>query len=43
MYKHTHKPVREHGDGGVLWNQETEFTANTPDIIIKHRKVKHVY
>ena len=33
IYTHTHtqKPVCEHGDGGVLRNQETEFTANTPD------------
>jgi hypothetical protein len=41
---HTHtKPVCENGDRGVLWNQETEFTANMPDIIIKHRKEKHVH
>ena len=39
---HTHKPVCERGDGELLWNHETEFTANTPDIIIKHRKEKHV-
>jgi len=37
-HTHTHTPECEHGDWGVSWNQETEFKANKPDIIIKHRK-----
>jgi hypothetical protein len=36
------KPVCEHEDGTVLWNQEVhtarEVMANWPDIIIKNRK-----
>jgi hypothetical protein len=31
-YIHTHKPVCEHGDGRMLWNQEAEVTTNRPDI-----------
>jgi hypothetical protein len=41
---HTPKPVCEHEDATVLWNQGTdtdkEFTANKPDIIIKNEKEK---
>jgi hypothetical protein len=42
--KQTSKPVCEHEDVTVLWNQEVhtdrEVTANRPDIIIKNRKEK---
>jgi hypothetical protein len=41
-HTHTSKPVREHEDVTVLWNQrvhtETEVAANRPDIIIKKRE-----
>jgi hypothetical protein len=41
-YKHTTKPVCEHEDVTVLWNQgvhtDREVTANRPDIIIKNKK-----
>jgi hypothetical protein len=42
-HTHTHNPLCEYGDGRLLWSQETDFTANRTDIIIKHRKEKHVY
>jgi hypothetical protein len=43
-HTHTHKPVCEHEDVTVLWDQvvhtDTEVTANKPDIIIKNKKEK---
>jgi hypothetical protein len=46
-YTHTPKPVREHEDVRVLWDQgvhtDREVTANRPDIIIKNKKRKHAY
>jgi hypothetical protein len=43
-HTHTSKPVYEHEDVTVLWNQgvrtEREVTANRPDIIIKNKKEK---
>jgi hypothetical protein len=47
-YTHTPKPVCEHEDVTVLWNQgvprdcvtDREVTANKPDIIIKNKKEK---
>jgi hypothetical protein len=43
-YTQMPKAVYEEGDVTVLWNQavhtDKEFTANTPDIIIKNKKEK---
>jgi hypothetical protein len=43
-YTHTPKPVCEHEDVNVLWNQwvhtDREVTANKPDVIIKNKKDK---
>jgi hypothetical protein len=43
-YSHIPKPVTEHEDITVLWNQgiqtDREVLANSPDIIIKNKKVK---
>jgi hypothetical protein len=43
-YSHIPKPVTEHEDITVLWNQwiqtEREVLANRPDIIIKNKKDK---
>jgi hypothetical protein len=45
-YTHTHtpKPVCEHEDMTVLWNQgvrtDREVTANKPDTVIKNKKEK---
>jgi hypothetical protein len=43
-YSHIHKPVRQHEDITVLWNQgvqtDREVLANRPDIIIKNMKDK---
>jgi len=43
-YTHPPKPVYEQEDVIVLWNQgvytEREFTANSPDVIIKNKKEK---
>jgi hypothetical protein len=42
LYKHMLKPVCEHEDVTVLWNQEVltdrELTANGPGIIIEKEK-----
>jgi hypothetical protein len=46
---HTHvpKPVCEHEEVTVLWNQavhtDREVTGNKPDITIKTKKTKHTY
>jgi hypothetical protein len=41
-YSHIPKPVTEHEDITVLWNQgiqmDTEVLANRPDIIVKDKK-----
>jgi hypothetical protein len=46
-YSHIPKPVCQHEDITVLWNQEIqtdrEVLANRPDIIIKTRKIKFAY
>jgi hypothetical protein len=43
-YTHTDRPVCEHEDVTVLWNQgvhtDREVKANKPDIIIKNKKEK---
>jgi hypothetical protein len=43
-YSHTPKPVTEHEDVTVLWNQgiqtDREVLANRPDVIIKNKKDK---
>jgi hypothetical protein len=43
-HAHTHKPVCEHEDVIVLWNQgvhrDAEVTANRPEIIKNKKKVK---
>jgi len=40
------KPVCEHEDATVLWNQvvhtDREVRVNKPDMIIKTKKTKHV-
>jgi hypothetical protein len=45
-YTHMPKPVSEHVDVTVLWNQvvhtDREVTANKPDMIIKTKKTKRV-
>jgi hypothetical protein len=44
VYTHTHKPVCEHEDVTVLWNQrvhtDREVMVNRPDVIIKNKKEK---
>jgi acyl transferase domain-containing protein len=46
-YSHIRKPVTEHEDVTVLWNQgiqtDREVLANRPDIIIKNKKTKPAY
>jgi hypothetical protein len=46
-YSHIPKPVTEHDDITVLWNQgiqtDREVLANRPDIIIKTRRTKPAY
>jgi hypothetical protein len=43
-YSHIHKPVYQHEDITVLWNQgvqtDREVLANRPNIIIKNKKDK---
>jgi hypothetical protein len=43
-YSHIPKPVTEHEDVTVLWNQgiqtDREVMANMPDIIVKNKKDK---
>jgi hypothetical protein len=47
LYSHIPKPVTEHEDVTVLWNQGTqtdrEVLANRPDIILKTRRTKPAY
>jgi hypothetical protein len=44
LYSHIPKPVTEHEDVTVLWNQriqtDRDVLANRPDIIIKNKKDK---
>ena len=47
VHTHTHKPVREHEDVTMLWNQgvhtDREVTANRPDIIMKKQKRENMH
>jgi len=44
-HTHTHKPVCEHEDDTVIWNQgvntDREVNTNRPDIIIKNKTKRH--
>jgi hypothetical protein len=46
-YSHIPKPVCQHEDITVLWNQgiqtDREILENRPDIIIKTRKIRFAY
>jgi hypothetical protein len=39
-HTHTHKPVCEHEDVTVIWNQGVTVSASRPDIVIKNIKQK---